>query len=45
LVTRELSEYQTPRTVEFVETLPLTGMGKVDKKALRARHAAPSEAQ
>ena len=45
LVTRELSDYQTPRTVEFVETLPLTGMGKVDKKALRARHAAPSDVQ
>ena len=45
LVTRELSEYQTPRTVEFVQSLPLTGMGKVDKKALRARHAAPPEAR
>ncbi len=45
LVTAELSGYQAPRTVEFVDSLPLTGMGKVDKKALRARHAAPPEPQ
>lgn len=45
LVTEELSDYQAPRTVEFVDTLPLTGMGKVDKKALRARHVISAELQ
>lgn len=27
-----------PKRVEFVDALPLTGLGKVDKKALRARY-------
>ena len=27
---------QAPKTVDFVETLPLTSLGKLDKKALRA---------
>lgn len=27
-----------PKRVEFVDVLPLTGLGKVDKKALRARY-------
>jgi fatty-acyl-CoA synthase len=39
LVTAELREYCAPSVVEFTEALPLTGMGKVDKKALRARWA------
>lgn len=30
----------TPRTIDFVDALPLTALGKVDKKALRARHLA-----
>ena len=30
-----LSPYKVPKIVEFVETLPLTPVGKVDKKALR----------
>src|SRR5699024_7681468 len=30
----------TPRTIHFADALPLTALGKVDKKALRARHAA-----
>ncbi|RMF16770.1 MAG: acyl-CoA synthetase [Candidatus Dadabacteria bacterium] len=29
---------QTPKTVEFVDALPLTAVGKPDKKALRARY-------
>jgi non-ribosomal peptide synthetase component E (peptide arylation enzyme) len=29
-----------PQTVEFVDAFPLTEFGKVDKKALRERHAA-----
>jgi len=27
-----------PKQVEFVDTLPLTAVGKVDKKVLRARY-------
>jgi fatty-acyl-CoA synthase len=27
---------QAPKTVDFVNTLPLTSLGKLDKKALRA---------
>ena len=30
-----LSAYKAPKTVVFVETLPLTTYGKVDKKRLR----------
>ncbi|MDI5961247.1 AMP-binding protein [Streptomyces sp. SL13] len=40
LVTAELREYSAPGAVEFVTALPLTGMGKVDKKALRQQWAA-----
>ena len=29
---------QAPKTVDFVEALPLTGIGKPDKKALRDRY-------
>ncbi|MGE5830900.1 MAG: class I adenylate-forming enzyme family protein, partial [Micromonosporaceae bacterium] len=36
----QLNELWAPREVEFVDSLPLTAMGKVDKKALRARYAA-----
>lgn len=28
----------TPKSVDFVDQLPLTGLGKIDKKALRARY-------
>jgi fatty-acyl-CoA synthase/long-chain acyl-CoA synthetase len=31
-----LAAYATPKTVEFVESLPETPLGKIDKKALRA---------
>lgn len=31
--------FQAPKSVEFVETLPQTPLGKPDKKALRARYA------
>jgi fatty-acyl-CoA synthase len=30
---------QAPKTVEFVAEIPMTALGKPDKKALRARHA------
>lgn len=43
LVTERLRAYAAPSVVEFTAELPVTGMGKVDKKALRARHAAPAE--
>ena len=30
-----LSRYKVPRVIEFIEEMPLTAVGKVDKKALR----------
>ncbi|HUC56745.1 MAG TPA: AMP-binding protein [Streptosporangiaceae bacterium] len=33
-----LNSLYTPKTIEFVTALPLTGQGKVDKKELRRRH-------
>lgn len=35
---KELGAYKRPKSVEFVDALPLTVYGKVDKKALRAPH-------
>jgi fatty-acyl-CoA synthase len=29
---------QAPKSIEFVEELPVTGLGKLDKKAIRARY-------
>ncbi|MEV0455173.1 AMP-binding protein [Catellatospora methionotrophica] len=40
----ELNELWAPHTVEFLPDLPLTDVGKVDKKALRALRVAPSTA-
>jgi len=40
LVTREVSGLHAPHRVEFVDSLPVTGFGKVDKKALRVRYGA-----
>ncbi len=31
---------QAPKTVDFIDAIPLTAVGKPDKKSLRARHAA-----
>jgi acyl-CoA synthetase (AMP-forming)/AMP-acid ligase II len=31
-----LAKYEVPRSIEFVDSLPLTAYGKIDKKALRA---------
>jgi acyl-CoA synthetase (AMP-forming)/AMP-acid ligase II len=39
LVANELNEVWAPRTLEFIEALPLTDVGKVDKNALRAQYA------
>jgi fatty-acyl-CoA synthase len=38
-----LAKYKVPKTVEFVESLPLTNYGKVDKKKLRSKYWANSE--
>ncbi len=35
LCTRELSSYKRPKEIRFVDELPLTPYGKIDKKALR----------
>jgi acyl-CoA synthetase (AMP-forming)/AMP-acid ligase II len=32
---------QAPKTVDYVDSIPMTALGKPDKKALRARYAAP----
>jgi fatty-acyl-CoA synthase len=31
---------QAPKSVEFIEAIPVTAIGKPDKKALRAKYAA-----
>jgi acetyl-CoA synthetase len=36
-VRHRLAAYQTPREIEFVESLPLTAMGKIRRHVLRAR--------
>jgi len=28
---------QAPKAIDFVDALPMTGLGKLDKKAIRAR--------
>ncbi|MEI7447485.1 MAG: AMP-binding protein [Burkholderiales bacterium] len=43
LVRERKGPVQAPKTVDFVEALPLTGLGKPDKKALRARYWAGSD--
>jgi acetyl-CoA synthetase len=40
LVRNELSRHEYPRRVEFIDELPHTVNGKIDRKALRARAAA-----
>ncbi len=41
LVRRELSPHEYPRVVEFVDELPKTANGKINRKALRDAVAAP----
>jgi len=36
-----LARYKTPRSVSFVDALPRTAAGKVDRRELAARHGAP----
>jgi len=38
LVKERKGPVYAPKTVEFLENLPLTPVGKADKKALRARY-------
>ena len=33
-----ISKFAVPERVEFVDTLPLTSVGKIDKKKLRAKY-------
>jgi acyl-CoA synthetase (AMP-forming)/AMP-acid ligase II len=33
---KRLAKYEVPKSIEFVDSLPLTAYGKIDKKALRA---------
>jgi fatty-acyl-CoA synthase len=40
LVTARLPQIWAPRSVDVVDSLPLVGIGKVDRKALRLRYAA-----
>lgn len=38
LVRQAKGAVQAPKPVEFVESLPVTGLGKPDKKAIRAKY-------
>ena len=38
---RQLARYKTPKSVRFVDVLPRTAAGKVDRRELAARHGAP----
>lgn len=40
-----LADYKCPRSIEFVDALPMSGAGKVLKQALRERHWAGLERQ
>ena len=44
-VRTKLAKYKYPRVVEFVDDLPKNDRGKVDKKALRSRAAAATNAR
>ncbi len=45
LAARGLSRYKWPELVELLDELPLTGPGKVDRRALRAQAASPSPSE
>jgi acyl-CoA synthetase (AMP-forming)/AMP-acid ligase II len=34
----KLADYKRPRDIRFVDAIPITAMGKVDKKEIRARY-------
>lgn len=39
MVTARKGAFQAPKTIEFIEAIPQTAVGKPDKKALRAQYA------
>ena len=39
-VRERLAPYETPREIEFIDALPMTTTGKVQRKVLREREAA-----
>jgi fatty-acyl-CoA synthase len=41
LVTQRKGSFQAPKTIEFIESIPQTAVGKPDKKALRAKYGQP----
>jgi long-chain acyl-CoA synthetase len=41
---RALASYKKPRRITFLDALPKTANGKIDKKALRAAYASPTPA-
>ena len=45
LVKNKLGSVQAPKSIEFVEALPLTAVGKVDKKELRKAYWSDQERQ
>ncbi|HTK63471.1 MAG TPA: long-chain fatty acid--CoA ligase [Pseudonocardia sp.] len=42
-VKQHIAGYKAPRTVEFIDALPLSGAGKILKRELRARHWGDSQ--
>jgi fatty-acyl-CoA synthase len=40
-VTQRKGSFQAPKTIEFIESIPQTAVGKPDKKALRAKYGQP----
>jgi acetyl-CoA synthetase len=38
-VRQYLAPYETPKTIEFIDALPMTTTGKVQRRLLRAREA------
>ena len=40
MVAERKGSFQAPKTVEFIDSIPQTAVGKPDKKALRAKYAA-----
>jgi len=42
LVRQRKGPVQTPKSVEFIAAIPLTSLGKPDKKLLRAQHGSPT---
>ena len=43
LVKERKGAVQAPKTVDFVDAIPLSALGKPDKKALRTRYWGDSE--